>query len=111
MVWPVVVASILIASFAQMFYTIANVNCNEALGDAGLCSFRESYMLVYYLIIGEPIVDFESDARIASSITTLAVLFVMAFFLLILSIVSMVIIVGSDYDFEDLALTSFGSPS
>jgi hypothetical protein len=109
MFWPVAITSILIASFAQMIYTVTHINCENALGGTAVCSMRESYRLVYFLLIGEPIADL-GDEPIGAGITVLAVLFLSILLLLILSFFTMVVLAGQKWDYENMALTSFWEP-
>ena len=110
MFWPAVAASILLATFAQMFYTLAQIDCVDALGDLGVCTVPESYRLVYYLLVGEPIVDLGSDTQIASAMIALVTLFGTVMLLLGLGILSMVFVVGSKWDLDNIVLASFWEP-
>ena len=103
-------AAILIVGFAQMFHTVAQLDCDNILGGLGICSIRESYRLIYYLLMGEPVVDLGAATEMANTMTVLVVLFTMGAFLLGLSMVSLVILVGSKWDFENVALESFWEP-
>lgn len=103
--WPLTITAILTVGFSQMFYTVGRITCAEAPGDGNLCSVRDSYMLTYFLMIGEPIVGMETSTIVQSSVMVLALLFATALLLLALSIVAMIVLAGSNCDYEELALT------
>lgn len=107
--WPAVVGSILLGSFAQMLFTSQN-ECNDALGDVGACSINQSYKLVYYLVVGEPIVDLGGENEVARSMTALIVLLMIALFVLGLSIFSVIVLASLKWDFENVAVSSFWEP-
>lgn len=110
MLWPTVVALIVLLTFAQMFYTIAQIDCDDALGDLGVCTVPDSYRLVYYLLVGEPIVDLGTDSQIASAMTVLVALFAAVMLLLGLGVLAMVFVVGSKWDLDSIVLTSYWEP-
>lgn len=102
--WPLTIAAILTVGFSQMFYTVRHITCAEDPGDSNLCSVRDSYMLVYFLMIGEPIVNMDNNTRTQSSVIILALLFATALLLLALSIMAMIVLGGSNCDYEELSL-------
>jgi len=110
MFWPVVVASMLLVGFSQMFYTLAQIDCADAWRDMGYCNMRESYKLVYHLLLGEPVVDLGDETEVASAMVVLMVLFTALFALLGFTAISLAILVGSKVDFEQVALKSFWEP-
>jgi hypothetical protein len=110
MFWPIGVLSVMMAGFSQMLHTIAHLDCSKAFGAVSLCSLRESYSLLYFLMVGEPIVDLDSDARATDSVTALVVLFLGTLLLLALGIMAMVVLAGSKFDFEEVGVSSFWEP-
>lgn len=110
MLWPGVAALIILLTFAQMFYTLAQIDCVDALGDLGVCTVPESYRFVYYLLVGEPIVDLGSDSQIANAVIVLVALFAAVMLFLGLGVLSMVFVVGSKWDLDSIVLTSYWEP-
>ena len=110
MLWPFAVASIVLLTFAQMFHTLAQIDCVDALGGEGLCTVPESYRLVYFLLVGEPIVDLGSDLQIENTMIVLIALFTAAMLLLGLGVLSMIFVIGSKWDLERNVLESYWEP-
>lgn len=93
-----------------MFYTLAQIDCVDALGDLGVCTVPESYRLVYYLLVGEPIVDLGSDSQIANAMIVLVALFAAVMLFIGLCVLSMVFVVASKWDLDSIVLTSYWEP-
>ena len=58
-----------------MFYTVGQFDCNSTPRDVSICSLRESYQLVYYLLLGEPVIEIGSVDSTSPGITVLVALF------------------------------------
>lgn len=80
------------------------------MGDWSVCSVRESYMVIYYLFVGEPIVNIDAQSSLGIGVGLLALLFSVAVFIVLLSILCMVVMMGSRWDIDNLALISFWEP-
>lgn len=93
-----------------MFYTMAKADCIRALGSTPICSLRDSYHLVYFLVVGEPVVDIGSPMSPSVGMTLLAVLFATLFFLLFLTVLFATMVVASNTDSEALALDTYWEP-
>ena len=92
-----------------MFHTISFVDCDNALGDSPLCSVRECYRLIYFLTVGEPIVDISGE-KLATAVSVLSALFLGFLILLILGTIAMLSLFGLSDDYESMAATCFWEP-
>jgi hypothetical protein len=108
--WPVFATFILCVCFAQMMYTVAQINCAEAMRDWSVCSVRESYIVIYYLFVGEPVAYIDGQSSLGKGIGLLSLLFSVAVFVILSSILCMVVMMGSRWDIDNLALISFWEP-
>jgi hypothetical protein len=93
-----------------MIYTIAQINCTEGMGDWSVCSVRESYTVIYYLVVGEPVVKIDDLSSLGNGIGLLAFVFSVALFVILSSILCMVVMMGSRWNIDNLALISFWEP-
>lgn len=108
--WPIIFASIFIVGFAEMFWTISQVDCDESLGNSPMCSLRHAYQFVYYIISGEPVVPMGSLETLSAGMTVLVATFSLLLFLLFLCILVVVIVVASKCDVESVALDTYWEP-
>lgn len=108
--WPLLVVTIFVVGFAEMFYTFSQVDCVKGMSDISVCRLRDAYRLVYFLAVGEPIVEIDNDDDMATGMTVLVVLFLTLGVLLLLGILVVVMVGASKYDSESIALDSFWEP-
>jgi hypothetical protein len=104
------VASILTVGFAEMVYTFSHLDCDGSVGDTPICSLREAYQLIYYLILGEPIVEIGNMDPLSHGMILLVALFTSLAFLLLLSLLVVVVVVASKCDGETVALDAYWEP-
>lgn len=109
-VWPVLVAGILVVAFAQMFYTLLQIDCTDAIPVTTVCSVRDAYSIVYSLLRGEPIVSLEETGEMSGEAIALVALCLFFFALLLLALFVTILIAASQFDFEDIAMSSYWEP-
>ena len=93
-----------------MFYTMAKVDCSSASDSTPICDVRDSYRLVYFLLVGEPIVDIKSPTTLPVGMTALVALCTILFFLVFLAVVFVAMLVSSKSDSETVALNNYWEP-
>mmetsp|Transcript_9421 Transcript_9421/g.14537 ORF Transcript_9421/g.14537 Transcript_9421/m.14537 type:complete len:1257 (+) Transcript_9421:193-3963(+) len=93
-VWPSITALVFIIGFAQMFHTLSlndtTVDCKVVLGSRPLCDVWDSYVAVYLLLLGTPLVDTIEPGKDDLSVSVI-VLIASCSLLLILFIINMII--------------------
>ena len=109
-VWPIIVAGIFIVGFAEMFYTLSQVDCVQSSDSTSMCSLRHAYQFVYYIITGEPVVELDHLETLSAGMAVLVAMFSLLLFLLFLCILVVVIVVASKCDVENVALDAYWEP-
>lgn len=108
-VCPFLFACIFVVAFAEMLFTLGHLDCPGSLSDASVCTLRDAYQVIYYLVLAEPIVDIGGVERPRAGMILLMILFMALFFLFLLSF--LVIIIGASKNYgESVALDSFWEP-
>jgi hypothetical protein len=109
-VWPALVAGALLVAFAQMFYTLLQIDCADAIAVTDVCSVRDSYHVVYLLMRGEVLVGVDGSQEMSLEAITLVALFLFFFALLLLALFVTILIAALQFDFEEIALGSYWEP-
>jgi hypothetical protein len=109
-VWPVLVAGVLLVAFAQMFYTLLQIDCTDAIAVTAVCSVRDSYRVVYLLMRGEALVAADGSQEMSPEGIILVALFLFSFALLLLALFVTILIAALQFDFEEIALRSYWEP-
>jgi ankyrin repeat protein len=104
LVWPLVLAAMGIVSMSQVLYTtLQDDDCTQQ--NNNICSLSDAYTMVYWMILGEPVV---SDEEWPTSLMVLLIVFT---FLWVWWIVSVIVMVVSEpMDRAQLALTWYWEP-
>jgi len=108
--WPLLVAGILCVGFAEMFYVLSQVDCDQFEQSAQVCSLRHAYRFVYYVFIGGPLVELNSLEKLSAGMVVLVAMFSLLVFLLFLCILVVVIVVASKCEVEHVALDAYWEP-
>jgi hypothetical protein len=109
-IWPVIVAGVLVVAFAQMFYTLLQIDCIDAISVTAVCSVRDAYRVVYLLLRGESLVDVQGIEEMVPEAIVLVSLFLFVFAIFLLGLFVVILIAASQFDFEDIALGSYWEP-
>lgn len=107
LVWPFLIFSGLSIAFAQMFYTLLQIDCLTSLGVTTVCTVRDAYRVVYMLLRGEGLVDLRGAAPMASSAAVLIGFFLLFLVLFCVSLLVTVLVAASKLDFETIAMDSY----
>lgn len=109
-VWPALVAGVLFVAFAQMFYTLLQIDCTHAIAVTAVCSVRDAYRVVYLLLRGEALVGVDGSQEMLPEAIILVALFLFFFALLLLALFVTILIAALQFDFEEIALGSYWEP-
>jgi len=97
-------------AFAQMFYTLLQVDCTGAVAVTTVCTVRDAYRVVYMLLLGEPLVDTTGQDQMSFGAILLIAFFALFLILFLLSLLFTVFIAASHLDFDSISLGSFWEP-
>jgi hypothetical protein len=109
-VWPALIAGILIVAFAQMFHTLLQLDCTDAIPSTTVCSVRDAYRVVYSLIRGEPLVSQSGSEEMTAGAIALVALLLFFLALLLLALFVTILIAASQFDLDDIATGSYWEP-
>ena len=108
--WPVVVSCVLLVGFAEMFYTLGQMNCSaSSVESPSLCNLREAYQMIYNLFLGESI-NIGRNEPLSPGTAFLVGLFTALLGLLLLSFLVVAVVVASRCDGETVALDAYWEP-
>jgi hypothetical protein len=108
--WPVVVSCVLLVGFAEMFYTLGQMNCSASSVEIpSLCNLREAYQMIYVLFLGES-VNIGRNEPLSPGTAFLVGLFTALLGLLLLSFLVVAVVVASRCDGETFALDAYWEP-
>lgn len=107
-----VVLTVFIVGFAQMFYTLNLADagdCMELIGGRALCTVLDSYVTIYLLFLGTPLIDTENGAEddLSSRLLVLIVAFAAFLLLLVLNLVVLIVVEATKIDKDEVALDSY----
>lgn len=107
---PLFVAGIFLVGFAEMFYTLSQVDCTQIFASTPVCSLQDAYQLVYFILMGEPFFELGGKVTMSPGMIVLVALFTLLAFLLFLCLLVVVVVVASKYDEESVALDAYWEP-
>ncbi|CAB9517374.1 expressed unknown protein [Seminavis robusta] len=109
LVWPLLFAIVCIVAFSEMIYTL-QVDCADGSIASSTCSLRDAYQLVYYLLLGEPIVEIGSPERLPPGLAILLATFALVALLFVLCVAMVIVFMALKCERENVALDSYWEP-
>jgi hypothetical protein len=107
--WPIVATAVLVVAFAQMFFTLPQMECIDGNSTA-ICSVDESFSLVYHLLLAEPVVEIGGNSSLSTGMLFLVVLFTILLIVMFLSVIVTAVVEGTHLDRDQIALKSYWEP-
>jgi hypothetical protein len=102
LVWPLCVAIMGVIATSQILYTL------EDCTDVGVCSISRAYIVVYHMMLGEPVVS--EDFQFSRSLSMIVVVFTMLGIWWILSALAMIVVESNRLDRQQLAVVWYWEP-
>lgn len=96
-----------------MFYTLSltapDGDCTELFGSRALCTVRDSYVTLYLLFLGTPLIDTDSGAEdnLSTGLVVLIVAFLALLLFLVLNLMVLIVVEATKLDMHEVALDSY----
>mmetsp|Transcript_21949 Transcript_21949/g.44552 ORF Transcript_21949/g.44552 Transcript_21949/m.44552 type:complete len:795 (-) Transcript_21949:205-2589(-) len=103
LIWPLLVAAMGFFATSQVLYTL------EDCSNGGICSLSESYTLVYWTILGHPVLT-DVDYELSPGVFAMLLLFTMSCVWWLMSLVAMIVTEASRLDRRQLSLAWYWEP-
>lgn len=110
LVFPLLTALALFIAFAQCFFTLLQLDCNDALGGPPVCTERDAYRVVYHLVRGVPISSPTEPLQLSNDAILLVAILMSILVTFGVALLVSLFVSSSSVNFEDIALASYWEP-
>ena len=109
LVWPCVVGIIFMVAFSQMFFTMPQLECID-VGGIGICKLQDAFRLVYILLLGQPVVDVESQEPVSRLVIVILAAFTILATVLLLGFIVVAVMEAVNLDRSQIGLEFYWEP-
>jgi hypothetical protein len=110
LVFPLLTGAALFIAFSQCFYTLLQLDCSDALGGPPVCTERDAYRVVYYIIRGIPIAAPTEPVQLSNNAVFLVALLVAILLTFCTAALVTVFVSSASVNFDEIALASYWEP-
>jgi hypothetical protein len=110
LVFPLLTGAVLFIAFSQCFHTLLQLDCSDALGGPPVCTERDAYRVVYYIVRGIPIAAPTEPVQLSNNAVLLVALLVAILLTFCTAALVTVFVSSASVNFDEIALAYYWEP-